>query len=274
AVSWLECTLGWAASLAAAGGIGFSLWIGNGWLHGAGLMRAVTAVFVACAGLTVVVWVTVRTDVPGNAAPRRTARQLGQVAAGWLALLACAAVAVRLLAPLSDLLAHRRPAGQLTGVWVPREAFASTVLSLVPVASVLVVRQAINSRSTRRLVGIAWDIATFWPRSFHPLAPPSYAERAVPELHLRVRHLLSGGNAVLLLGHSQGPVLVTAVLARLHDVPEGVRRRLSVITYGNPVRRVYMRWFPTYIHPRLLADTMPVDGPRLVNFYRRTDPIG
>src|SRR5213078_1993111 len=110
--------------------------------------------------------------------------------------------------------------------------------------------------------------------SFHPLAPPSYAERAVPELNLRVRHLLAGGNAVLLLGHSQGAVLVTATLARLRDLPDEQRRRLAVVTYGNPLRRLYMRWFPSYIHPELVADTLSGDGTRLVNFHRHTDPIG
>jgi len=156
------------------------------------------------------------------------------------------------------------------------------VLTLIPVASVLLVRQAIRSPGTRRLVAVAWDIATFWPRAFHPLAPPSYGERAVPELHLRARHLLDGGNSVLMLGHSQGAVLVTAALARLHDLPAQARRRLAVVTYGNPLRRLYMRWFPGYVNPELVADLLAADdaddggtaGPRLVNFFRHTDPIG
>jgi hypothetical protein len=172
--------------------------------------------------------------------------------------------------------AGRPPARYLNGWWVPREAFASTVLSLIPVASVLLVRQAIRSPGTRRLVGVAWDIATFWPRAFHPLAPPSYAERAIPELELRVRHLLSHKQSVLLLGHSQGAALVTATVARLHDLPGDARARLAAVTYGNPVRRLYMRWFPSYVHPQLMSglldDKQP--GTRLVNFFRHTDPIG
>src|SRR5262249_4651763 len=159
----------------------------------------------------------------------------------WLVFLLSVAAAVVLFAPVVGQFDRRPAARAFTGWWVPREAFASTVLSLVPVASVLLVRQAIRSSGTRRLIAIAWDIATFSPRAFHPLAPPSYAERAVPELHLRVRHLLNRGHTVLLLGHSQGSVLVTATLAGLHDLSAGARRRLAVVTYGNPLRRLYMR---------------------------------
>ncbi len=53
----------------------------------------------------------------------------------------------------------------------------------------LVVLGAIAFRvpQTRKAVGIVWDIGAFWPRDVHPLAPPCYAERAVPELSVRLR---------------------------------------------------------------------------------------
>ena len=154
-------------------------------------------------------------------------------------------------------------------------AVAATFLTAIPVVSVLVVRQAIRNPSTRRVVGIAWDVATFWPRAFHPLAPPSYAERAVPELACRIRGLLNQGHAVVVLGHSQGSVLTTAVLAQLASRDDHHPDRLSAITYGSPVAYLYMRWFPTYFTTAVLEHARDAVRNRAwVNFFRHTDPIG
>ncbi len=186
-------------------------------------------------------------------------------------------------------------------------SFCTWVLAAVPLVAIAVLRRAIVNPSTRRSLAIAWDVATFWPRSFHPLAPPSYAERAVPELQARLRRLWEGDRAhpgsVLLLGHSQGSVLVAAALASLDvdacpDDPRPLRERLSVITYGSPVRRLYARHFPGYFTYGLIVRLLeslcdpsaddgpsngpgngPGNGPRKApvawrNFYRDTDYVG
>ena len=89
--------------------------------------------------------------------------------------------------------------------------------------------------------------------------------------------MLRNGQAVLLEGHSQGAVITVAALAQLVRTAPDQLDRLSVITYGNPLRRLYRRWFPEYTR-RLLNDLgiegAPKQIPPMVNFYRSTDPIG
>jgi hypothetical protein len=155
----------------------------------------------------------------------------------------------------------------------PLEGIATWVLTLVPIAGVVVLRQAITSPTFRRSICSAWDVATFFPRAFHPLAPPSYAERAVPELTTRVRGLLARENAVMLAGHSQGAVLTMAAVAQLGPLSPDQRARFSVITYGNPVVNLYQRWFPTYFD-RDSIGTITECPSRWVNFFRYTDPVG
>ncbi|HEY7565398.1 MAG TPA: hypothetical protein VIA81_10790, partial [Acidimicrobiia bacterium] len=59
---------------------------------------------------------------------------------------------------------------------------ATWVCSMLPLAGLVVMYASFRNPGTRRRVGIIWDLATFWPRWFHPLAPPPYAARAIPEL--------------------------------------------------------------------------------------------
>ena len=70
----------------------------------------------------------------------------------------------------------------LLGIPVPAGAttLGVVVAAAVPVAIVVLMRSAWRRLDQRRLVGIIWDVGTFWPRSYHPFAPPSYTERAVP----------------------------------------------------------------------------------------------
>jgi hypothetical protein len=165
-------------------------------------------------------------------------------------------------------------------------------------------RSAVTDPSARKRVGFLWDVVTFWPRACHPLGPPSYAERSVPEVVTRIRRIVGDGvervadpavalqhaerydagsatsyreaqTDLLLVGYSQGCPIATAVVAQL---PEAVRARTSLLTLASPVRRLYGRTFPAYFgkdqmalfEARLTGPT----GTRWINLVRDTDYIG
>jgi hypothetical protein len=127
----------------------------------------------------------------------------------------------------------------------------------------------------RRTIGVLWDVGTFWPRSYHPLAPPCYSERAVPELQRRMWWLHDNSGKTLLVAHSQGAVLATAAL-----VQPGCRAagdHPALITFGSPVCNLYSWGFPAYFNAELLTPLAPDGQARLRdwhNLYYPTDPIG
>jgi hypothetical protein len=158
----------------------------------------------------------------------------------------------------------------------------------------------------RRQVGIILDLASFWPRSAHPLGPPCYAERTVPEYAARATfhrygalrfddstqtadevraQAQQGGREVVLSAHSQGTIIAAAALLQLHDTTG-----LRLLTYGCPLDRLYARYFPSYFGGNTLGTLLarlttndapthtpepatPIEG-RWRNLYRETDPIG
>ncbi|WP_143133819.1 hypothetical protein [Actinoplanes philippinensis] len=136
---------------------------------------------------------------------------------------------------------------------------------LIPTTGVALLRWGWRHPYARRWVGVLWDVGTFWPRAFHPYAPPCYAERAVPDLQRRIRWLRDSGARVLLVGHSQGSVLAAAALAQLRD-PSGT----VLITFGSPLTTLYGWGFPAYIDTALF-DRLKC---RWLNFSYRTDYIG
>jgi pimeloyl-ACP methyl ester carboxylesterase len=153
-----------------------------------------------------------------------------------------------------------------------------------------------------------WDVFTFWPRAIHPLAPPCYAERAVPELVDRIRLLTGHGSShvddavdiraaaeqadlrrtrgltvpagqVLLTGYSQGSVIVAAAIAQL---PRQVRDHVALLTLACPARRLHGRAFPAFFGAQQLGalgdllDTGPGQNERgrWKNLCRRSDYFG
>jgi hypothetical protein len=264
----------------------YSVWFGQQWLGWTTVLSFIGAAVCLGIGVTTLAYYVAQTrpNRPASQESRpRNGRERRKLAVGVVCFLAAAALALILVVLQVDKIHNPQPSGPGLDQFLPlSDGVTSTLLTAIPVMTILLIRRALKNPETRRHIGTAWDVATFWPRPFHPLAPPSYAERAVPELRYRIQHLLDENKAVLLLGHSQGAVLTAAALAQLaREQPADQLGRLSVITYGNPLRRLYMRWFPEYTGRVLdhlgLGDPASADcqaGPRLVNFHRLTDPIG
>lgn len=136
-----------------------------------------------------------------------------------------------------------------------------------------------RSRSTRRGVGVLWDLACFWPRDVHPLAPPAYSERTVPELIGRIRSYQEADPpiGVVLAAHSQGTVISAAALLGYPGIPP----RLGFLTFGNVQGRIYARVFPRYFNARTfeaLASRVATPGANgsrgWINLWRQSDFIG
>jgi hypothetical protein len=227
---------------------------------------------------------------------------LALVASGAALVVLAAEVAVALQAGSAD---HPRlVAGAVQG-------FASLIALVgIFVAGWLVslLRRAYKNVSSRRNIGMLWDVFTFWPRAVHPLAPPCYAERAVPELVDRIR-LLTGRagrdpdddvylraeaeladlqrtrgltvppGSVLLTGYSQGSVIAAAAIAQM---PPDVREHIALLTLACPARRLHGRAFPAFFGAQQLGtlgellDTgsTPNARGRWKNLCRRSDYYG
>jgi hypothetical protein len=195
--------------------------------------------------------------------------------------------------------------GMNLGVWWHGLAsFVAAVAVLVAGWLVTVMRQEYSSSAQRKTVGALWDVATFWPRAAHPLAPPCYAERAVPEVVDRIRVLTGAATAplgdggipddsaellaaaeaqglipddllltvpcgpVLLNGYSQGSIIAAAVVAQL---PAQVKDRVALLTLACPARRLYGRAFPAYFGlPQLEALRDSLVGAPLLGLHGST----
>lgn len=149
---------------------------------------------------------------------------------------------------------------------------AVTLATALPVILVGLLRTGWSQPGRRRQIGVLWDVGTFWPRSYHPFAPPCYAERAVPELQRRLWWIDDNHGRVLLAAHSQGSVLAAAALIQRDCLPGEDRTRL--VTFGSPLGKLYSWAFPAYVSTDILQKIPQVSAGRWRNIYYPTDPIG
>jgi hypothetical protein len=151
----------------------------------------------------------------------------------------------------------------LSGTWM---------VSGVAAGLVFIGYRSYRQASLRKAVGILWDLGTFWPRGAHPLAPPCYAERCIPDLATRVDYLVQRDGGVILSAHSQGTVLAAALMWQL---PRETVAKVRLITYGAPIRRLYGAayrfWFG---EPEVEQLQRRIGEGHWINLWRRTDPIG
>lgn len=139
-----------------------------------------------------------------------------------------------------------------------------------------VVYRAAKSRKTARYLGLLCDLTLFWPRESHPLVPPCYALKVIPELAARAReHLKDPNTRVVLVGHSQGSLLAAVATARvLESLPEEDRERVGLVTAGSQLQWAYPRAFPNAVPHDSLLDLAGSLSGRWRSLCRGTDPLG
>jgi glycerophosphoryl diester phosphodiesterase len=153
----------------------------------------------------------------------------------------------------------------------PLQLLGSAVLVALPPVVFGILRGAHDS-GPARIVGNVWDVLTFWPRRFHPLAVPPSAERAVPELRARIEDALRRRVCLVVAAHSQGSVLAAAAVASAERVPGS---GLHLVTFGSPLGTLYGQVWPAYVPALLRSVSERVEPhPGWVSFWRPTDPIG
>jgi hypothetical protein len=97
----------------------------------------------------------------------------------------------------SHLVQHVPDAATWVDVGVPANwsgiaSVASWISVGVALGAVLAVRRGLKEQAFRTRLGMVWDVASFWPRVFHPFATPAYSTRAIPELQARLTEIATG----------------------------------------------------------------------------------
>ncbi|GAA3843718.1 membrane protein [Saccharothrix violaceirubra] len=158
----------------------------------------------------------------------------------------------------------------------PFATFGVVVLALLALSLLRAVWLAARRPDTARQVGVLADLAAFWPREAHPVVPPCYALKVVPELVSRVReHLAEPSTRVVLAGHSQGSLLAAVAVARLLEVlPPDQAERVGLVTAGSQLQWAYPRAFPAVVPHESLAKLAGGLQGRWRALCRGTDPLG
>lgn len=169
-------------------------------------------------------------------------------------------------------------ATKTTSTWFVLAAVAGAFLA--PAAAVVAyIGWGSRDQGLRRGVGIIWDLVDFWPRQFHPWAPPPYTDTTIPELSERIGDLVksSEDTRVVVSAHSQGAIIAVPAITRLKaygGLTAEQAARVSLLTYGQLLDAHYRWLFPWIFNPTLFAQVDEFLEHRWVNLFRTTDPLG
>lgn len=144
-----------------------------------------------------------------------------------------------------------------------------TLIFVAPVAAIgRSVLGAYRQGASSRKVGVLWDVASFWPRWYHPLAPPAYGPKVVTAL----RDKISDDGVDILAGHSQGSVI--AAVATYQATLAGRGLPSGLLTYGSPIGLLYGKLFPCTGMDQLVNEVPAGLSKGWTNLWRVDDPIG
>ena len=130
------------------------------------------------------------------------------------------------------------------------------------------VTAGIGSRESRRSTGVLWDVASFWPRHFHPLGPPAYGPDAIQEL----KKELNGKPGLTLSAHSQGAMIATIALTQMTAAE--VNDLKQVVTYGCPLGLIYGDVFSRAGFDTILRAKSGHPNLKWNNLWRKSDYLG
>ncbi|WP_402466124.1 hypothetical protein [Isoptericola aurantiacus] len=194
------------------------------------------------------------------------AGQRAEIVVGWLAMTFLAALALSLATVVAG----------WPEQWEAWEAIVRVANPALGAAALLLASSVVaaGADGAGRPWGVLWDLMCFLPRAAHPLGPPCYAERVVPEVRGRIdawlgaldlpearRSEVAPRRRVVLAGHSNGGMLATAVVLARSDADQDPQAGLALLTFGTQLRGLFGRLFPELFGPAVLG-TPPLRRPR------------
>jgi hypothetical protein len=185
-------------------------------------------------------------------------------------------VVLAMIVGAAALLVVRLRAVELPEFLMPLSAVGVVALGVLAVALLRAVLTAATGAMRMRHLAAFADLVCFWPRVAHPVVPPSYALKVVPELAERAKeHLRAPDSRVVLSGYHVGGLLTVITAGRLSaTLSDAELERLGLLTAGTPLQWGYQRAFPGVFGHDSLARLYGALGGHWRGLCRGTDTFG